>query len=126
MVLLAAAALAIFWVWHSSRRFGPLRPDDPVDRRRLMEHIEAAGRFQLVHHADAALVKSVRDAIQLRLRERHPRWQKLDPHELNERLAELSGIPADRVARALAFSGERDRERLTRRISVLESIRKAL
>jgi hypothetical protein len=91
-----------------------------------MEHIEAAGRFQLRNGHGRALVAAVRRAIRARLAARHPAWLELVPAELHERLAERSGLSEERVSRALAYGDSHDRERLARRIATLERIRKAL
>ncbi len=126
MVLVSLLVLLALWVWSTSQRFGPIRPDDALERRRLMEHIEAAGRFQLREGNEAVLSTSVRDAILVRLRERHPGWLGLSPAELSGRLAEITGLPRERIARALSYRNVRDRERVAQRIATLEQIRKAL
>ena len=125
-VVVSLAALVVLWLGVRVPRFGPLAPDAPRDRRELMEHIDAVGRFQLAHGAGAELASSVREALVARLRQRHPALAKLDPREQAERLAELSGIPAERIARALAPGRERDDERFAARIATLQRIRKAL
>ena len=91
-----------------------------------MEHIEAAGRFELRGGNQRALLDSVRQAVRTRIRSRHPGWLTLVPAELHARLAARAGIARQQVDRALAYGESRDRERFARRIATLEKIRKAL
>ncbi len=125
-IVVSTALLAAAWVWLRMRRFGPVLPDEPPGRRSLMEHIEAAGRFQLRHRGERDLLDSARQAVLARVRERHPGWLKLTPRELHTRFAEHSGIPGERIDLALAYRTDRDPERFGQRIATLEKIRKAL
>ena len=126
MVLVSLAALTLGWIWWASRRFGPLRPDDPLERRRLMEHIEASGRFHWRHGGALVLLEAERAAMLERLRVRHPGWLELTPRELHERLAELSGIPRERIDQALAFRASPQPERFAKNIATLEKVRRSL
>ncbi|HVR06996.1 MAG TPA: DUF4350 domain-containing protein, partial [Thermoanaerobaculia bacterium] len=67
--LLLVAALA----WRAAARFGPLLPDPPDERRALLEHLEAAGRW--LWHGDhgrqrRSLVEGVRRGLRERLEAR--------------------------------------------------------
>jgi hypothetical protein len=125
-IAISVLALAAFWMWSRARRFGPIRPDPAAERRRLMEHVEAAGRLQFRHGGERELLSSVRKAILSRVGERHPTWVGLEPRELHEHLAERAGLDLERVSRALAYTGETDHERFSRRVATLEAIRKSL
>ena len=126
MIVISAALLAVAWVWARMHRFGPVLPDEPTGRRSLMEHIEAAGRFQLRHRGERDLLAAGRQAVLARVRERHPGWLSLSPRELHARFARHSGIPRERIDQALAYGTDRDPERFGQRIATLERIRKAL
>jgi hypothetical protein len=125
-LVLGLVVFVAFWAWSVSRRFGPLRPDDVPERRRLMEHIEAAGRFQLAHDGERALLDAVRNALRARIAERHPGWLELAPAQQHERIATWTGISRERIDRALAYRSAGDRERFALRIVTLENIRKSL
>jgi hypothetical protein len=125
-VVLAVGALAAAWVWAVSRRFGPLRPDPARERRALMEHVRAAGRFQWRRGAASALLAATRAALLARVRERHPRFDALEPAEQVARLAELAELAPERVARALAFRTDTESSRFAQDVAVLEKIRRAL
>ncbi len=126
MVVVSLCVVVMAWVWFASRRYGPLLPDDPLERRRLMEHIEASGRFHWRHKGAHALHEAARGALLEVVRARHPAWIELQPRELHERLARLSGIPRERIDDALAFRVDPQPERFARCISTLEKIRRSL
>jgi len=130
-VVASAVLLVGAWVWSRSRRLGPLLADRPVDRRQLMEHVEAAGRFDWKNDSGRSLVASVREALLERVKLRHPTWATLGRIELAQRLAEVAGLPAEQVERALGpervlARGARDRDFFVRNIATLEAVRKAL
>lgn len=126
MVLASLGALTAFWLWSASGRSGPLRPDTPLDRRRLMEHVEATGRFLARRGSQEALAQGVRDALMARIRTRHPTWVNLDPAELARRLADLSELDRERVERALGSAREWSRDQFATHIATLETIRQTL
>ncbi len=126
MVAVSLCVVVMAWIWFASRRYGPLLPDDPLERRRLMEHIEASGRFHWRHKGARALHEAARGALLEVVRARHPGWIELQPRELHERLARLSGVPRERIDDALAFRFDPQPERFARCISTLEKIRRSL
>jgi len=126
--MVAASALLVLalWLWSASRRFGPLAPDPASERRELMEHVRASGRFQWRHAAAPALLAATREALLERVRERHPSFATLAPAEQAEALAELSGLPRERVLRALAFRTDTEAGRFAQNVGTLEKIRRSL
>jgi len=126
MVVASALLVLALWLWFASRRFGPLAPDPSLERRELMEHVRAAGRFQWRRGAAAALLAAVRDAVLARLRERHPSFAALMPAEQAERVAELSGLSSERVLYALAFRNDIEADRFAQDVATLEKIRRSL
>jgi hypothetical protein len=126
MVVSSAALVLALWVWSASRRFGPLEPDPPRERRELMEHVRASGRFQWRRDAAPALLAATRGALFERVRERHPTLATLSPADQAERLAELSGLPRDRVQTALAFRTDTEAGRFAQNVATLEKIRRSL
>jgi len=124
--VISLGALLVVWLLAASARRGPLQPDDPIDRRSLMEHIEAVGRFHWANGSEEALVQSTRDALMATLTVRHPGWSRLDPAAQAARLAEHAGLAEDVVARALAPRSAGGDERFAERIDIMERIRKAL
>jgi hypothetical protein len=126
MVVSSALLVLGLWIWSASRRFGPLAPDPSSERRELMEHVRAAGHFQWRRAAAPSLLAATRDALLERVRERHPSLTALEPAEQAERLAGLSGLPSDRVLRALAFRTDTEAGRFAQNVATLEKIRRSL
>jgi hypothetical protein len=128
LALVAAGAFLLLWLWRVVPRFGPLVPGAGTDRRSLLEHIRAVGRFHADQRRQGKLLEALRaDCLDLfgrvaplarglegaaRLREAS-RLTRINPREL---LHAFSGAPATRhdfysMVRTLA----RFRRRLTRR-----------
>lgn len=97
--VMAGSALVLVWLWHLTRRFGPLIA--PPGRRRLAfaDHVEASGRFLERHAGARALVEPLRRRV-LRAAER----DVLDTGQrerLVATLAERSRLEPARVEAAL-------------------------
>ena len=125
-VVVALALLVCAWIWMRSRRFGPLLPDPPRDRRSLMEHIEASGRFHWKHAGARMLADASREALMERVRLRHPGWLELSPAELAKRLEQTADVPLWRINRALTFRPKLEREHFAQDIATMEQITRAL
>ena len=124
--LLAGAVLLLLWLWAASRRFGPLRAIAPLARRRLLDHIDASGRFLWRAGQGEALLKGVRQALYRALELRHPAWAGIASHDLYQRLAETSSLPYETVQGALLYTDHGNEHDFTQAIQTLERIRKSL
>ncbi len=124
--LIAGSVLLLLWLWSASRRFGPLRPIVPLARRRLLDHIEASGRFLWRAGQGEQLLKGVRQTLYRALELRHPAWAGLNSHDLYQRLADLSGLPYETVQGALLYTHHGNEHEFTLAIQTLERIRKSL
>lgn len=124
--MVSAAVLLAMWLWHASVRFGPLLPVPALARRRLMEHIEASGRF--LWHAGQAerLLKGVRQSLFRTLELRHPAWAGLPSAELYRRLGTVARLPAEEVQGALLYIHAGNEHEFTKVVSTLEHLRKSL
>ena len=125
-VVLAVLALLAVWLWGATRRFGPIAPDTAAERRSLVEHITASGRFLWQHGASGALMAAVVQALRQRIRARHPALAGLPVTDLSAKLAALTGLPEPAIARALAADPPSSGERFAQDIETLESLRKGL
>jgi hypothetical protein len=128
-VLVPALLLLAALAWRAAARFGPLLSDPPEERRGLIEHLEAAGRW--LWHGDhgrqrRALVDSVRRALRERLETRRPAWSKLAEPELILRLGAASGLAPQFVAEALHGPGVDDEIRFASTIRTLALLRRSL
>jgi hypothetical protein len=121
-----ALALLVCWLWAASRRFGPALSAPHSERRSLVEHISASGRFLWRAARGAALYEAVLDELRQRIRLRHPAWAELPVEEVALRAATLSGIALPAVRRALESGARRGEEDFVHDIQTLETLRKRL
>lgn len=126
-VLASGAALLVAWLWRASRRFGPVEGVPPPERRSWIEHLDAVGHYHWRHDRGLRLLHGLRERVLLRLERRHPAWTRLHVDRLDARLAGLTGLSTEQVARALRSSdppkGAND---FTTTIAHLERIRATL
>jgi len=124
--LAGGALLVALWLWRILPRFGPLAPDPAPGRRRLLDHLRAAGRFHWQHGDRARLLDAAREACLARIARAHPEAAVLDAASRAARLAELYGLPADALTSALSAEQPRDALAFTRRIALMQSIHERL
>jgi hypothetical protein len=103
--LATAAALLALWLWHIAPRFGPVTPDSPPARRRLLDHLRASGRYLWTQGLRARLVSATRDAALRALSRSQPDFASASSTEKQERLAALIGGSAADAARFLGAAG---------------------
>src|SRR4051812_47833929 len=103
----AAACLALFvlWLWRVAPRFGPVAPDAPPARRRLLDHLRASGRYYWAKGLRAQLVIAARDAALRRLARAQPDFADAPLTEKISRLASLTGISKEEARRFIAAGG---------------------
>jgi hypothetical protein len=122
----AASLLLLLWLWSRAPRFGPPVEETAPARRRILEHIEAAGRFLWQHKKQERLLQSVRDALTADVARRHPAWTGMSDEEKIGHLASLSGRRAEEVRALLQGAGAHRRQDFFHVIRQLETIRKTL
>lgn len=121
------AVVLFFALQHGRRRFGPLVPDPPDERRSRLDHIDATGRFLWEQGATACLVEAAQQAFIDALARRRPRVSDMSNAERAEIAAEELDIPLQEARDLLRKpSGSRGTERFTRRIKQLEHYRRQL
>ena len=103
----AASALAsltlllMVWLWRVVPRFGPLISEPPPADQKLSSHLVAVGRFYWKHMQPAEIYAKLRAAFLQRLTDRRPGIARTHSAERNAQLAQLAGVRAEAVARAL-------------------------
>lgn len=103
--LLLTLAVAL---WSYRERLGPVLVTREDERRRLLEHVQASGRFLWRQGEQPALLDSVRHYLEYRLERRFPVWSRLNAEQQLEYLASLSGLPREQVATAWRYDGPLD------------------
>jgi len=119
----------MFLVWHLGHRFGSILLPPDLARRRLLEHVEASGRFLWQHGQGAGLIKEVREQVLQRIYQKYPDWQILEADAVAEALAKLSALSTQEIHRALFASVQESSQQaaqFTDTVRILAILRKAL
>jgi len=104
--VVASAALLVTWLWRIAPRFGPVAPDAPPVRRRLLDHLRASGRYFWALDLRERLLVAARDAVLRRVLRAQPEFAAAKPEERAARLAALAGIDAGEAQRLLDAGGK--------------------
>ena len=103
---LAAGALLLFlWLWSIAPRFGPVAPDAPPGRRRLLDHLRASGRYYWVRGLRSRLVVAARDAALRRIARAQPDFATAPAAERAARLATLTGTTPEESQKFISAAG---------------------
>jgi len=103
--LAASSALLLVWLWRIAPRFGPVAPDAPPARRRLLDHLRASGRYYWAVNLRERLLVAARDAALRRVLRAQPEFAVAPPQERAARLAALAGVPLGDAQRLLDAGG---------------------
>jgi hypothetical protein len=124
MALVALAALLALALWAALRRFGPVLPQPAIERRSLMEHIDASGAWlwKTKGGRDVLLEAARADTLAL-LRRRAPRLMRLSDDALCAALARQCKLPPEQVAQALHQAAAPTNVHFTRQIRILQELR---
>jgi hypothetical protein len=125
-VIISALLLLIFWLWTVSRHFGPLLPEPPRARRRLLEHIEASGQFLWKQDQAIMLLKTVKQDLLKRIELVHPDWIQLSRRKLSQQLSQISEFSVNEIEIALQEIKPKTELIFTINVQILTKIRKIL
>ena len=103
--LVAGGLLLALWLWSIIPRFGPVAPDAPPGRRRLLDHLRASGRYYWVSGLRARLVVASRDAALRRIARAQPDFAGAPQADRISRLSSMAQITKDDAAHFLAAGG---------------------
>jgi Domain of unknown function (DUF4129) len=101
MVLLTLLALLVFWLWCHVPRFGPMRQVALHETKHFVDHIAALGHFFHRLKRDDVLLFDSAHQVRAKALERFPHLHGAGDAALLPRLAELSGLPTERIQAAL-------------------------
>jgi hypothetical protein len=120
--LAGAGILVALWLWRIVPRFGPLVPEPAPGRRRLLEHLRAAGRHQWVAGNVAGLYRAAREACLARVLRAHPEAAGLAPEAMAHRLGEILDLPAAQIESALAAQSFPSTHAFASAVSTLQAL----
>jgi hypothetical protein len=103
--LVTSGLLLALWLWSIVPRFGPVAPDAPPGRRRLLDHLRASGRYYWVRGLRSRLVVAARDAALRRIARAQPDFALAPQSERIARLASLADISKEDAARFISAAG---------------------
>lgn len=121
---ISLALLLGAWVWRAGSRFGPLLPLPSTDRRRLLEHIEAAGRWTWKMRLADVLLAAVRDAALTRAARRDQRWRTLQGEARRQALAQRLSLSEKDLDDAFAVGPDPNAEAFTKSVRLWEKMRR--
>lgn len=116
----------LVWLWMRAERLGPQLPAPPMDRRSLLEHVQASGEHLYRYGRRATLYAAVHEAFMRRLRQRDPYAAALDGPAQVEAIARRTGLSKDEVEAALRYPRSGDRKDFVQRIARLLQLRRQL
>ena len=124
--VLALALALLAWLWMRSERMGPLLPSASMDRRSLLEHVQASGEHLFRYGKRGTLYAAVHQAFMQRLRRRDPYIAALEGPAQIDALARRTGMNAADVEAALRYPRGNDRKDFVIRIARLLQLRRRL
>ena len=122
----ASFIFLVLWLWSRGPRFGPLVVEPAPVRRRILEHIEASGRFLWQHQKQERLLSTVRDELNTAAARRYPAWGNMSDAEKIRHIAALAALEPKEVQLLLHDRTPHKRQDFTHVIRQLENIRKKL
>jgi len=119
--LTSAAALLLLWLWRIVPRFGVPRPAPATERRSLVQHLRAMGRFLWRRHAGTALLDAARANLRRRLAQRGVVAADAPLPAACVAVEHALGVPARDVAHALG-GGARTPDQFTAAMATLAAL----
>jgi hypothetical protein len=124
-VLVALAVFLLLALWRVMLRFGPLQPNPAPDRRSLVEHLSAMGRFYSMQRQLAKLIQIVRqDGLDL-LAARAPETRGQDGAARLKTAARLTGLRPRELLQAFTVPAATGHD-FTLAVRVLAAFRRQL
>jgi hypothetical protein len=124
--LIGLACALLMLLWSAVRRFGPILPEPDLERRSLIEHIDASGRWLWkVPGGREILLGAARACANRTLQRRAPQLHKLPIDEQIISLAESCNLASGDVVAALRNPAAKSPIEFTRQIQTLRELRKS-
>ena len=123
--LVSVAVICLLLLWVAMRRFGPVLPEAEMQRRAMIEHVDATGRW-LWHlpGGPELLLAAARVSTTALIRKRIPEWQRLTPKDQVERLVLETKLAEAKLWQALHEKPLPQAVQFTTQVQTLQSLRK--
>jgi len=119
------ALLIAFYLWSLFEKFGPTMEKVDTSRRSLIEHLDAAAKFDWRHFRGSTLLEFARDDLGKFLDNKHPSAMQRSEKEIHQWLHEKTNIPLEDITSALTGETE-NATTLVHAIQTIQKIRKQL
>ena len=124
-VILSLILLLLLSLWALNNRFGPMISLKHQQRRSLLEHINAVGRFDWHHHRANNILNVSRQELHHLIEKRVPQWHQKTPQQQWAWIAEHTQHTAEEIASALSKESD-NAANYIHYIKIIQSIRKSL
>lgn len=122
---ISLALLLAFYIWSLFEKFGPDAVIIDSSRRSLIEHLDAAGKFDWRHFRGKNMLNAARKDLELHLDQKHPILQNKSEQERDIWIGEKTGIDPNDIHLALSDDCEHANQFL-QAIQLIQKIRKQL
>ncbi len=121
-VMFSLSLMLLFWLWRYPLRFGPKLDDEAMQRRRLMEHIQASGYYRWHHKQSAQLLAAVQEITWEKIQLLHPVIRREKPELAYRLLEEITQIKQTAIRRALSTTNDMNESEFENRVKLLVNI----
>ncbi|WMW80960.1 DUF4350 domain-containing protein [Undibacterium cyanobacteriorum] len=116
--------LIALWIWRVAPRFGSLLSSPVLERRALLEHIDASARWSWKHALGRQnLLDACRRAALNAIKRRAPELLRLPQNDMISQLAQQTGLDANSLANACFDAASSNPLQFTRQIQLLQRLR---
>jgi hypothetical protein len=105
LALVSGLLLLALWIWSIVPRFGPVAPDMPPGRRRLLDHLRASGRYYWAKGLRSRLVVAARDSALRRIARAQPDFTGASQADRAQRISVLIQVPKEQATRFMSAAG---------------------
>lgn len=122
--ILTSLIFLALWLYSLSHRFGPTIPSRELDRRRLLEHIQASGYFFWKKNQQDKLIDSSRQVVLQKLGTLFPAWHQLSVDEQLALASEYTELPEKKLRPLLFENRKLSMDEFIQFVQQLEEIRR--
>lgn len=116
----------IAWLWSRMPRFGPLLPLPSAERRSIVEHVSASGRFIWQNDASSTLTEASVAAVLGKAERRHPGIGRLPRDKQALAIGNLTDEDSRDILQALMTDADDRPREFAQHIKLLQKIRNRL